>query len=347
MNATRTAAFPAIIGGLLVLIGLMPALSGLQAGGSGELVSGVRIAAIPTGIGLALLLTALAIRRQTRLGFLLGIAAAVLMAVAGLGVIVIQIPYLDQGGLSAAFAGPFMAVAATWSLLWAIHGRGIYTARSAFSPTWEANDRRLAIVFAGLVVFSSGLFVSLGLIQDEALARDQVAQGEIQVLVAATVLEVRVLDATLGQDPDRADAGPVVERLRLELTVQSPRAYSLVVAPSMCLTDLATFQDPAFKPGTSCWGTPGQGLDLASDFADLVVPSDERTIRVELARTGSSCAFAPGRWNAALTLAPNLAGEAAAPELYMIEASFLVPGETGSVPRPSNGAVAEPTACIT
>lgn len=342
--------FPGVVGGLFLLVGVQSALSGFQPG-SGDgvgLVSGVRAGLIPIGIGVALLLATLAISRRIRLGWLLGQAVAGLMALAGLALIVAEIPYLGQPGLSGILVGPFMFIAGVWSLIWTLFGLSIRKGRATFAPDWQANDRRLGIVTGGLVVFVGAAWFALGAMQVMTAAQAEAGFAHAQALVAATTFDVTGFESTL--DPASAPgSAPEVERLTLDMNLSSPESYALVEPPTLCLTDTATFQDPAYKPDQICWGTTGHALVLAGDFPNLSVAAGRTTIHVELARTGSPCAFTAGEWTAALTLAPRVdelatGAIAPAPERLTLEARFLVgPDEFAA---PPTGTISAGAACL-
>jgi hypothetical protein len=341
------AGWPGLVGLVFLLFGMQSLASGLQSGDAGELADHLRTSAIPNAIGIVLLLAARAIRRRTRLGHLLGIAVGALGVLAGLGLIVLEIPFLQEGGESAAFGGGFVVVAAVWSLLWLLYTWRLWKARSSFAPAWVPADRRLALVIAAIVVIGAGVYVGIGALQANAAANGAIDEARAQELVNGTSIEVRVIDVTT--EPGSATTGgpTAVARLTLDVTVHGVEAYQLVVAPGLCLTDLATYEDPAFKPDVYCWGTPSPATVLGTAFSDLSIPVAERTIRLVLERGASRCAFAPGVWSAALSLAPQLGDTdgaiGPAPSIYTRAATFRV--EEGSAPPPS-GTVPRGSACL-
>ena len=340
--------FPAAVGGLFLLVGVQSVLSGFQPGSGDGVVGAVRTGLIPIGVGIGLLLATLAISRRILLGWLLGQVVAVLMVLGGLSLIVAEIPYLDDGGLGTILAVPFMIIAGVWSVLWAVYGWRLYKAQATFAPDWQANDRRLGIVIGGLAVFVGAAWYSLGAMQGVTVAQAEAGFARAQALVAATTFDVTGFEPTLDPSSGTGSAQEV-ERLTLDLTLASPESYGLLESPTLCLTDSATFKDPAYKPDIICWGTTGQALVLASDFPNMSVPAGRTMFRVELARAGSPCAFPVGEWTAALTLAPRVDDVATgaigpAPERFTLDARFLV-GPDEVAPLPS-GTVPAGLACL-
>lgn len=153
---------PAILGAILTMLGFQPIIGGFLSAEPGAVANGMHGSVIPLGIGVALLLVALALARRTRLGYLLGIAAGLLLAVGGLGLILLEIPSVLEGGFRGAFTLPVVVIAAGWSVLWLLYARSVSRARSNFAPTWGPNDRRLAIILSALAVFTAGTFIALG-----------------------------------------------------------------------------------------------------------------------------------------------------------------------------------------
>jgi len=303
---------------------------------------GLRSALIPIAIGIALLLAAVAIAKASRAGLVLGQAVAVLMALAGIAFVVIELPYLAQGGMSAAFAGPFMAAAVIWSAGWAVYGWRISKARSGFAPAWQPPDRRLGILLAVLVLAAGGGWLGLGSAEQQAAVDFDAAYEAAERYINGTGLAVAVVDVEL-DEATSSDPAPVVERLVLDLTLGAARAYPLIDAPRLCLVDRATAEDPIYKQSIICWGTDGSALVLDADFADLGVQEGDRTIRITLDRGLSPCAFRAGTWSAALTLAPRtLTVEtddlSPWPQSFTIDATFDVPADaTGALPSPAVG----------
>src|SRR6185503_8652161 len=126
---------------------------------------------------------------------------------------------------------------------------------------------------------------------------------------------------------------------------QAAEAYALAAAPTVCLTDMATHLDPAYKEDTFCWGGPGSAIALADGFGDLTMPSTERTLQLDLDRGASPCGFRAGGWNAEVTLAPALSTDrnvGPAPAMYFVNVSFVV---ESSVPPPAIGSPVG-SACI-
>src|SRR6188472_971182 len=96
---------PAIVGLLFLLFGMQSIASGIQNGDPGAFASEIQVGVLPLAIGIVLLLASVAVARRTRLGYWLGLGAGLLMVVAGIGVIVAEIPFLQDGGLGAAIGG--------------------------------------------------------------------------------------------------------------------------------------------------------------------------------------------------------------------------------------------------
>lgn len=335
MRLIRVAA-PALVGALLLFIAVQTIATGL--GDYGEsAIQAFRGGLIPAAIGVGLLLAALAIARRSRAGYLLGITVAALMILAGLALIVIEIPYLRDGGLSAAFAGAFIVAAVIWLLLWAGYGLSVRRSRASFATALEPGDRRMGMVLAGLVVFAAGAYLTLGAIDSNAAANQAIDQAQAAALVAGTTIEAHVVDVSVSAGSADSRASQPVEHLTVEIAIYSDTSYRLAAAPRLCLTDLATYRDPGYKPDVYCWGTPDPSETVGAAVGDLTVSPDRRRIRLELDRGASLCPFEAGGWNAELSLTPQLGatpggGVGAAPELYKISITFEVSGATVSPP---------------
>jgi drug/metabolite transporter superfamily protein YnfA len=337
---------PTLIGALLIFIAVQTTRTGL--GDYGEsAIQAFHAGLIPAAVGVALLLAALAIARRSRAGYLLGLAVATLMAAAGGLLIVLEIPFMQAGGEGAAFGGGFIVVAVIWSILWAGYGLSVWRARSTFATGWQPNDRRFGIVLAALVLFTTGAEVALGVVDSSSAANRAVDEARAQQLVNGTSIAVRVVEVALEPGSATTGGSQAVARLTLDVTVQAVEPYQLEVAPGLCLTDLATYEDPAFKPDVYCWGTPSPADVVRGAFADLSVPADARTVRLVLERGTSQCAFPPGAWSAELELAPRLSdtggGIGPAPAIYTRAASFQVDGESAA---PASGADPAGSACL-
>lgn len=336
------AILPAVVGVLVLAYGLQGAIAATQPGNPDGSAASLRGALVPISIGVVLLLTALAVAKRTRSGLLLGQVVAVAMALAGVAFFVLEIEYLTEGGMSAAFAGPFMVMAVLWSIVWAIYAWRITRARSRFAPDWQPGDRGLGIVLSVLVLLAGGVWLALGNVEAQAAVDFDAAYAEAQAYIAGTTFEVAVVDFALDESTG-GDPAPVVEGLVLELTLRSPQSYALMSVPRLCLVDRATADFPAYKEDILCWGTPGTPLDLESDFADLRVLAGDTTVRLELERGTSPCAFRSGTWSAELRLAPDtLTADTDElspwPQSFTIDAAFDVPADaTGALPSPAIG----------
>ena len=334
MRITRVGP-PALVGALLIFFAVQATSTGL--GDYGEsAIQAFRAGLLPAAFGVALLLAALAIARRSRAGYVLGIGVAALMVLGGLALIVIEIPYIGQGGLSAAFAGGFIVVAVAWGLLWAGYGVSLRRSRASFATTLEPSDRRIGIVLAALAIFSTGAYLALGAIDSSAAASRAIDQAQAAQLVADTSLQVRLIDVRVSPASGAGTAQPV-EHLTLEITISSVTSYRLAAAPRLCLTDVATYEDPAFKPDVYCWGTPDPSDALAATFADMTMSPDRLRVRLDLDRGASLCPFTAGGWNAELRLVPQLGatpggGVGPAPEVYATWTRFSVESATAIPP---------------
>lgn len=339
------ALWPALVGLILLLFGFQSAVGGIKSGDDGSFANGLRTAVIPTAIGIGLLLASVAIARRTRLGYLLGVAVGVLGVAAGLGLILLEIPFLQKGGESAAFGGGFVIVAAIWSLLWLLYAWRASKARTSFALAWVPADRRLAIVLAAIAIVGTGLFLGIGALQTNANANAIETDAQARTVVGATGFRVFVLNADI--TPASGGKPAVVDHLNLQIELESQQAYALAVPPTLCLTSLAMFQDPAYKFGMLCWGLPGPDDSLRFSLSSTV-PQDTTTLMLDLRGAGSPCPFSPGTWNAELTLAPSIDpgtdGIGPAPGLYSISATFQV-GD-GSVAPPPSGSPDASEGCL-
>jgi hypothetical protein len=153
---------PAILGAILTMLSIPQIIRGFESTEPGAVANGMHGSVLPLGIGVALLLVALALARRTRLGYLLGIAVGLLLAVGGLGLILVEIPSVLEGGSRGLFTLPVVVIAAGWSVLWLLYGWSVLRARSNFAPTWGPNDPRLAIVLLALAVLTAATFIALG-----------------------------------------------------------------------------------------------------------------------------------------------------------------------------------------
>ena len=156
------AAWPGLLGLVILLFGLQSLSTGIQSGYAGELADHVRTSSIPNAIGIILLLTAVAIWRRTRAGLALGLAVGALGVASGIAVFVLEIPFLQGGGEGASFAVPVMVIVAVWSLIWLLFTWRLWKARSTFSPAWVRADRLMAVAVAGIAIVATGLYVGIG-----------------------------------------------------------------------------------------------------------------------------------------------------------------------------------------
>jgi hypothetical protein len=114
----------------------------------------------------------------------------------------------------------------------------------------------------------------------------------------------------------------------------------------LCLTDLATYHDPAYKSGNACWGSgDGAPVPLMDDAGTPGLPAGSTSIEVDLARGGSRCAFAAGVWNAELSLAPRTDGGGVG--TYVIQATFQVGQVAAETAPPPSGTSDAGSSCMT
>lgn len=311
---------------------------GLRDGGFGA-VADVRGGLVPIAIAVALILVSLAVSSRSLAGYMLGIATATLMILAGVGLIIVEIPYVNEGGLGAAFGGGFVVAAVIWIVVWLGYGLSMRRARASFAAGWQSDDRGIGIVIASLAIFATAAYLSLGFVLSDRAGAAERGRSDAEALVAGTTIEARVIDATYSPTADGTSA-PKVEKLTLDLGFMSTPSYGLAQIPTVCLTDSATARDPAFKPDVYCWGTAGPALVLADGFRDLTMPPSVRHVQLELARGDSLCAFGPGAWEAQVQIAP-LVGDGdtgTAPEVYVHTTTFVV---ESSLPPPPSGVTAD------
>jgi len=289
---------------------------------------------LPLVLAVALLLATLAISRRTRSGYLLGVGLAAVMVLGGLVLIVTEIPYLAGGGLGAALGAGVVILASAWILAWAVYGISMRRARATFAAGWQPDDRRFGIVLGSLAVFAAAAYVSLGFVLSDQAAAVETGRIDAAALVAGTTFEARVITVSYGPAPDGASAS-VVEKLTLQLTFLSASAYRLARVPTACLTDAATSRDSAFKPDVFCWGGGGSAIVLSDGFRDLTMPASSRTVRLELERGASLCAFGAGAWDAQVQIAPLVADALPGvdPEVSTRTASFVL--ASSEAPPPS------------
>ncbi|MEO5705298.1 MAG: hypothetical protein ABIZ52_07130 [Candidatus Limnocylindrales bacterium] len=340
MSRFIRAGLPALFGLLTIVYGVQSIADGFQAIGPTP-VEVVRTGLVPLLIGAALVLAGLAIGHRSRLGYALGLSVTALMVVAGIGVVVAEVPYLQQGGLSASLGGGVMVLAGLWILFWLLYGRSMRGARASFAPTWQAGDRRMGIVLAALAIFSTGAYFGLGIVDANAVANESADQAEAAQLVIGTSIEVNVIDVRTSPGSEVGTSLPI-EHLTLEISISGTTPYLLATAPRLCLTDVATFEDPAHKPDVFCWGAPDPSPAIAAAFADLTVSTDRRSFRLDLARGRSLCPFMAGVWNAALQLTPQLratpgGGVGPVPESYTTWTHFTVASATAIPPDEAIG----------
>jgi hypothetical protein len=317
------AGVPAFLGAMLAVLGAQELLRGLAFADAQSRLEEVRASLLPVAIGVALLLTGMAIARRTRIGYLLGVAASlgfiVIASLFGLSLV----PNLADSGFNLAPA--FLVFAGIAVLLAAAYGTVLRRGRASFAGAWGPSDRRFGIVVAALLIASTIASTALGAAAGQVQVQAGIDSETAQALVDGTTFDVRVAHATL-------DATDHVERLTLEVTLQSPKSYGLAAPPALCLTDLVTATEVG-KLGVLCWAAdePGYALPLA----DLTVPTDRVSFEVDLARGQSVCAYLAGPWSAVLVLQPAIDEQ----ERLFKQVTFTVEGgaataDAGPSPEP-------------
>jgi len=292
-------------------------------------VDAVRVALPMIAIAVLLLLVAVAIARRSRAGQVLGLGLAILAVLAGVGAIVVELPYLAEGGLSAALGGGVVILAGIWIVIWLLYGLAMLRGRGSFDAAWQPLDRRFGIVMAAVVLFTGAAYVALGAVVGDAAAAAAGDELDAAALVADTSVAIDVVSTTFGPN---AGSGATVDRMTLDLTFSSLATYTLGQAPTICLTDAATAADPAFKASGFCWGTDGSPFVVSDGFGDLHMPAAGRHVRLALDGASSPCAFGAGPWQALVTIAPRGVASAGTLQAYAISAPFRVPLTAGATP---------------
>ena len=337
MSAFRVG-WPALVGLLLVVLGVQSLATGIQSGYVTPLADHVRTSAIPNAIGILFLLTALAVARRIRAGLVLGLVAGALGVASGLALILLEVQYSTAGGEGAAYAVIFYVLGGGWSLIWFLYLWRLARARTDFAVAWAPADRLVAAAIVAVAVVGAGLYAWSGAAQDNA-ASNRIDGDQARTIVDATEFDVVPLDAAI--TPGAAGIAPVVTSLTIQVDLRSQTSYALAAAPTLCLTSQAVHLDPRYKSGPMCWGLPGPDDSLRYRFADLTVPQDTTTFTLALHGPGSPCPMSPGVWNAELTLSPALnagaTGIGPAPERYSRNSTFQV-GDDSMVPPPSGTA---------
>ena len=112
-NVLARAVPPALFGILLLYIGISSMAHELQYY-SETPIADVRGQLLPITIGVALLLAALGVSRRSRAGYLLGLASAGLLIVAGFALIAIEVQYILQGRSGSQYGWVFIVAAGIW-----------------------------------------------------------------------------------------------------------------------------------------------------------------------------------------------------------------------------------------
>lgn len=327
--------FPAAIGLLLVSWGwtVIADSFGSRPDRSIGILEAVAFGIVPVGLGIAFLIAAFAIARLARSGYGLGLAAALLVTLALIAFIVTELGYLDDVGIGGALAGPLIAIAALLTLIPVGYGLALRRSRGLFAATWTALDRSIGVAL--VVVAAATLTISLAGRATGATANadTEADAARAQALVAAATLEARVVDVSLVTSA--TGLPEAVRRLTLRLVLDSPEPFDLASQPTLCLTDLATFRDDAYKPGTVCWGGPGEAILLAGPGVAATITEGTNQYEIQLDDRTTACALGPGTWLAELRLMPRL-GASPLNESYSVTAEFEVPAGSSS-PLPAAG----------
>jgi hypothetical protein len=120
--------------------------------------------------------------------------------------------------------------------------------------------------------------------------------------------------------------------------------YALFDRPTLCLTDLATYQDPAYKSGNACWGGASGPIAVMDEVGTPGLPAGSTAIEVDLSRGLSPCPFTAGVWNAELNLEPRTDGGGM--NAYIIRTSFQVGAAVAETAPPPSGTVPSGSACL-
>jgi hypothetical protein len=319
------AGVPVFFGALLTVLGSQELLRGLAYTDAPSRLEEVRGSLLPVAIGVALMLTGMAIARRTRIGYLVGMAAAlgfiVLAALFGFSLV----PHLGDAGFN--LAPGFLLFTIIAVVLAVAYGLVLRRGHATFAGTWGSSDRRFGILIAALLIASTLASTVLGAVASDVQVQAGVASEQAQSLVDGTTFDVRVVHATVG-------AANEVEGLTLDVRLRSTTGYVLATAPALCLTDLITATEVG-KLGVLCWGADEPGFALP--LVDLTVPPDGVTFEIDLDRGESICAYLAGPWSATLVLQPAISGQ----ERLFRQAAFTVEGGVG----PTVGAEQSPTPC--
>lgn len=335
---------PVLVGVLLLYIGINSMAHDLQYY-PGTAVAVVRSSLLPIALGAGLLLTALAISRRSRAGYLLALATAGFMVLGGLALIAIEVGYITRGDAVAQWAPIVLVIAGTWIAIWAAHARSVRRARETFATTWRPIDRRLGIGLGALIAVTTAAHVGLGVVEAAAAEAGVANRAQAEQLVQRTSIVIEASDVTLDSSQP-AGSKPAVQSMHLEVSVRSLATYALTSEPTVCLTDLATALDPTFKPDVYCWGGAGRALAVNAGFHGRMVEDGTVTFQLDVDRAEGLCAFGPGRWMAQLRLAPRLAtanGSGAIVESFVVSTPFDV--QLNGQPAP-NDPSAPTTDCI-
>jgi len=338
-NVPSIRAVPPAFIGLLLLYGGITSMAHELQYYSETPIADVRGGLLPISIGVALLLAALALSRRSRAGYLLGLASAGLMGIAGLALVATEVQYILQGRSGSEYGWVFIVAAGSWIALWAAYARSLRRARASFEPSWKPGDRRFAIVLAALIAFSSAAQVGLGIVETEAAHAGVASHDRAEKLVQGTSLEVDANDITV-DGAGSTGANPAVHTMTLELSVHSLATYELAAVPTLCLTDLATARDPAYKPDIYCWGLAGRAITLDAGYPRLIVDDGTVTFRLDVSRADSLCAFGSGMWNAELRVAPRVVttdGSTPTFESFSVSRPFAVQASGQALPDDPSG----------
>jgi len=171
-------------------------------------------------------------------------------------------------------------------------------------------------------------------------------------LFAEISVHADVTDSTLEATQAIADFGleegvrmvpvRIVDRVGLEVRLESPRDVTLAAAPRLCLT--GPFWNP-LDAGLSdrCWGDPDLAALLAEsmpvdDSGHVTLRADSPVVlRAELARGDERCDYPPGDWLLEVDAEPVI-DRAARARMPIAEVPLAVPWDVpGALPWRDNG----------
>jgi hypothetical protein len=200
------------------------------------------------------------------------------------------------------------------------------------------------VVLAAVVIGGAGYWIwsaaqSASPERREATARDLVERISVSVSVAETSLAATRAIADFGIDAGvRLVLVRILDEIRLELRIETPRDALLAGPPRLCLVGPAWAPDDA---GLSdrCWGEPDLAAmvaaQLSPDLAGRVSLAADRPLLVDASvrRGDKRCDYRPGTWQLEIAVEPLIDGQSIGP-FEAPPASFEVPLEAEGTPLP-------------